>query len=108
MTKKEKRETYYKELKTDLGRLNWKRILRNAIEGRRSSWGPDPIVYEWRNAADEVFSAVVRELAEQGYVKTMAQEIREFDKQYKEFLEKQNAKTMQTSEGESEVGDSAS
>jgi len=41
--------------------LDWIKILREAIEGRRSSWGERPVV-EWRNAGDQVFSALIAEL----------------------------------------------
>lgn len=46
-----------------LARLDWSKILRNAIENRRSSWGND-VVREWRNASDEIFGALMQALRE--------------------------------------------
>lgn len=47
--------------------LDWIKILHKAIENRRSSWGERPVV-EWRNASDEVCSAVLVALREEtGY-----------------------------------------
>lgn len=44
-----------------LARLDWIKILRNAIDSRSSSWSQKPVV-EWRNAGDTLFSAVISEL----------------------------------------------
>ena len=52
-------------LKIVLYRLDWIKILSEAIEGRKSSWGESP-VREWRNASDEVNCAVVNALEQAG------------------------------------------
>jgi len=83
MTEKEK--LYYKML-----RLDWIKILNSAIEGRPTSWYPSgftPIEFtnlpidgkpyktekyspaEWRNASDELCSAVLRAMVEKKIVK---------------------------------------
>lgn len=49
------------EVKHELYKLDWIKILQQAIEMRRTSWGDD-VVREWRNASDEVCVAVVRAL----------------------------------------------
>ena len=53
------------DLKVILFRLDWIKILNEAIEGRRSSWGERPVL-EWRNASDEVNCAVVNALEQAG------------------------------------------
>lgn len=42
----------------ELYRLDWIKILKTAIENRRTSWGED-VVREWRNASDEILGAVM-------------------------------------------------
>jgi hypothetical protein len=52
----ETRET----MRFELARLDWIKILDEAIKSRPTSWGKD-IVCEWRNASDEVWGAMNRE-----------------------------------------------
>lgn len=54
---------HWKELEksfkiSDLYKLNWIEIMRDAIDYRPTSWTKNPIV-EWRNASDTVNMAVV-------------------------------------------------
>ena len=51
----------------DLYGLDWIKILRYAVDNRRSSWGEYP-VREWRNAGDEVCLAVIKEMEEKGLI----------------------------------------
>jgi len=48
-----------------LAQLDWKEILRYAIESRKSSWADNP-VREWRNAGDTVFCALLEALRKKG------------------------------------------
>lgn len=45
--------------KYDIYKLNWIRILSDAVKARPTSWKLDPI-FEYRNASDEVLSAFMR------------------------------------------------
>ena len=47
----------------DLYKLNWIKILKGAIDNRRSSWSEFP-VKEWRNASDEIRLAVIKAMEE--------------------------------------------
>ena len=58
-----KKPKYSSQLSYDLARLDWILILHNAIESRPTSWGERPVV-EWRNASDEVWSALMRAMRE--------------------------------------------
>jgi len=51
----------------DLYDLDWKKILRNAIDNRPTSWCTMP-VREWRNASDELCLAVIRDMEEKGLI----------------------------------------
>lgn len=51
----------------DLYKLNWIKILRNAIDNRRSSLGKFPVI-EWRNASDEICLAVIKAMEEAGII----------------------------------------
>lgn len=62
----------YPHLKYELAKLDWIKILKDAIESRPTSWGTD-IVREWRNAGDEVYSALITALEEKGLVPTFEQ-----------------------------------
>ncbi|RLE67050.1 MAG: hypothetical protein DRJ38_00320 [Thermoprotei archaeon] len=48
-----------------LARLDWRMILRDAIERRPSSWSERPVI-EWRNAGDCIYCAVVEALRDAG------------------------------------------
>ncbi len=48
------------KLKQKIARLDWIKILDNAIKIRPTSWGTD-IVREWRNASDTIWSAFMEE-----------------------------------------------
>lgn len=50
-----------------LSELDWKTILKNAVESRPTSWASKPVV-EWRNAGDTIYCALMRELRKRGYV----------------------------------------
>ena len=50
-----------------LAKMDWKKILKEAVESRPSSWSSRPVV-EWRNASDTVFCALMNELRRKGYV----------------------------------------
>jgi len=50
-----------------LYKLNWIEILGAAIDGRRSSWGDKPVI-EWRNASDELLTALIRAMTAEGLV----------------------------------------
>ena len=50
-----------KEFKQIIYQLDWIKIMNNAINSRKTSWNDNPI-REWRNASDEVCSALIREL----------------------------------------------
>jgi len=54
------------KIRLELYRLDWIIILKKAIEARRTSWGED-IIREWRNASDEVLSALM-EVAEEARI----------------------------------------
>ena len=56
LTTKQKRD-----LKTLLYRLNWIKILDEAIKMRPTSWKENPVT-EYRNASDEINSALIRTL----------------------------------------------
>ena len=62
------------ELKHIIYRLDWIKILHEAIKARPTSWY-DPAVREWRNAGDEVCSALIHALEEKGVVPTFQEEI---------------------------------
>ena len=48
-----------------LARLDWREVLRYAIESRPTSWSEKPVV-EWRNAGDTIFCGVMNALREFG------------------------------------------
>jgi hypothetical protein len=54
-------------LRQILSKIDWKLVLKNAIERRPTSWGDKP-VREWRNAGDSVYCALMDELRKRGYV----------------------------------------
>lgn len=47
--------------KDKLQKLDWKKILHNAIQNRRTAWNENP-VKEWRNASDEICLEAIKEL----------------------------------------------
>ena len=49
------------EIKIQLYQLDWIQILAEAIRMRPTSWNEKP-VREWRNASDEICTAVIRAL----------------------------------------------
>jgi len=49
------------EIRVQLYQLDWIQILAEAIRMRPTSWNENP-VREWRNASDEICSAVIRAL----------------------------------------------
>ena len=51
------------KLKWAIYNLDWITIMAEAIKNRPTSWKNDPI-HEWRNASDEVCSAVINALKE--------------------------------------------
>jgi len=53
------------ELRDDISKLNWARVLDEAIKSRPTSWKQDP-VWEYRNASDEVKWAMMRACYETG------------------------------------------
>jgi hypothetical protein len=59
--------TYDMELRARLYQLDWIKILADAIEMRPTSWNDKP-VREWRNASDEICSAVIRALEKEGKI----------------------------------------
>jgi hypothetical protein len=52
-------------IKAKLARLDWIKILDNAIKSRPTSWNDNP-VREWRNASDEVYMAVIHAMEDIG------------------------------------------
>jgi hypothetical protein len=56
-----------KTLRQILSEIDWKLVLKNAIENRPTSWGDNP-VREWRNAGDTIYCALMNELRKRGYV----------------------------------------
>lgn len=57
--KNEEGEKMRENISIELMRLDWIKILNEAIKMRKSSWNEDP-VREWRNASDEICGAVLR------------------------------------------------
>jgi hypothetical protein len=56
-----------KTLTQILSELDWRIILKNAVENRPTSWANKPVV-EWRNAGDTIYCALMQELRKRGYV----------------------------------------
>jgi hypothetical protein len=80
------------DLELELHRLDWIQILYEAIKGRPTSWGKEPVT-EWRNASDEVLFSLLHALQEKGIIsakpfsdKRMIYVDKEFLKQRKEEL----------------------
>jgi len=84
------------ELKTKMYRLDWIKILQEAIDMRPSSWYPlgfEPRIFtmpdgtydetkkyspsEWRNASDEICSAVIRAMEREKLLKPLLKLSRE-------------------------------
>jgi len=61
------REKRVKSLAQILGELDWRIILKKAINSRPTSWGENPVI-EWRNAGDTIYCALMSELRKRGYV----------------------------------------
>ena len=59
----EKRETW--KLRDVLYSLDWSKILKDAIDRRKTSWNENP-VKEWRNASDEIGTSVFFALQDKG------------------------------------------
>ena len=57
-----------KSLTQILAELDWKEILREAIQLRSSSWADRPVV-EYRNAGDTIYCALMMELRKRGHVR---------------------------------------
>lgn len=60
------------DLRAELYKLDWIKIMQQAIESRPSSWNRSkpfecPIL-EWRNASDEVCYAVINALEDKGLI----------------------------------------
>ena len=55
------------ELKDKIYRLNWIKILKEAVDMRPTSWGNRPVI-EWRNASDCVCVAVIKALEAEGII----------------------------------------
>lgn len=55
-----------KSLTQILAKLDWKMILKCAVELRPSSWSDRPVI-EWKNAGDTMYSALMIELRKRGY-----------------------------------------
>lgn len=55
------RQEAIKECINGLYKLNWIKILNEAIESRKTSWVKNPVI-EWRNASDEILMAVIKSL----------------------------------------------
>lgn len=63
------------ELKQKIYRLNWIKILDEAIKGRSTSWAEHP-VHEWRNASDEVCMALIRHMEEEDILNKTSYEMK--------------------------------
>lgn len=70
------------KLKYQMARMNWPKILNAAIEGRRTSWGDEP-VREWRNAGDEVFMAVINAMEQANIIPNSRKELKAFARKNK-------------------------
>lgn len=68
LTRKQKQN-----LKTLLYRLDWISILDEAIKARPASWKEHPVT-EYRNASDEICSALIHALENKGIVTTFKQD----------------------------------
>ena len=53
--------------KSELACLDWIKILDDAIENRPTSWSEFP-VSEWKNASDETFMSVLKEMKKKGLI----------------------------------------
>ena len=63
------------KVKYQLLKLDWIKILHEAIEGRKTSFGIYPI-REWRNASDQICGSMVRHAEEKGIFRGFFTEIR--------------------------------
>lgn len=76
MARKNTYEIQIRELvRIELHRLDWIKILGNAIKARRTSWGED-VVREWRNASDEVIGALMTEAENARIFLTLEQKVK--------------------------------
>lgn len=56
------KEKFQQELEDALWRkIDWIKLLSDAISNRKTSWNENPVI-EWRNASDEIRSALIAEL----------------------------------------------
>lgn len=75
MPKKDKYTLAIRELvRVEIYRLDWIKILKNAINARPTSWNPNPI-NEWRNASDEVLGAFISAAEDARIFQTLAQRV---------------------------------
>jgi hypothetical protein len=44
--------------------LDWVKVMRDAYEGRKTSWEEIGHIREWRNATDEIMGAVIKQVKE--------------------------------------------
>lgn len=61
-------------LKIQLYRLDWIKILNDAITSRKTSWSQDPVI-EWRNAGDTICFAVCKALEEKGIIPKFGEDL---------------------------------
>lgn len=71
----EKQEEKYEPLDKILFSLDWTKILSEAINARKTSWNENP-VREWRNASDEVLTALLHALEDNKLVKEPFRELK--------------------------------
>lgn len=74
-------------VKIEIGRLDWIKILDEAIKARRTSWGTD-VVREWRNASDEVYSALMAHATKAGIFESLESKLKRLNNE----MAKKNAK----------------
>ena len=56
-----------RDLKFEINKLDWIKILDDSIKSRSTSWGKNPVI-EWRNASDEICGALIRALTRKGLI----------------------------------------
>ena len=71
----------YLNLRIELYKLNWIKILNDAINDRKTSWSERP-VREWRNAGDTVCFALIHALEDKGLIETIFERIEKIKKAY--------------------------
>ena len=91
------------DVRNEMARLDWIKIMHHAIENRSSSWYPigfKPIKYislvdgkditsnkyspsEWRNASDTIFSSVICAMEDAGILEPFFKEAKRFLKEFK-------------------------